>query len=95
MDWTKVYFITTFKSLDDYRTVGFCSQLKDALRIVETNSCDIFEYDYDYAIIEEVEEGLYPMCQFSILYKWNFENERYEKVENQNLFEGHLFCGIG
>lgn len=44
----------------DPRCVGYFHTLEDAVKIVENNYGDIHEYSFDYAVIEEFGEGLYP-----------------------------------
>ena len=55
-----VFFITTIDVADKenktftWRTPGFRYSLEDAKAVVEENMCDIFEYCYKYAVIEEL-----------------------------------------
>ncbi|MGF7535784.1 hypothetical protein AAGG74_19185 [Bacillus mexicanus] len=65
-----VIFVTTFEKLEknegDYyefgstRTVGVFKDIEEARDIVENNKNDINETIYNYAVIEEVDMGLYP-----------------------------------
>ncbi len=74
-----MYFVTTFSKLEkdelgwynfgSIRTVGYYADLEDARKTVINNAGDICETIYDYAIIEGVEQGLYPITKLQELYK--------------------------
>ena len=74
-----VFFITTIDVADKenktftWRTPGFRYSLKEAKEVVEKNICDIFEYCYKYAVIEELEPYLYPERRNVWWYKWDNE----------------------
>lgn len=73
------YFVTTFSNLGksdlgywdlgSVRTVGFFNSLDDARETVINNHGDICETIYDYAVIEGVGEGLYPLLEYQELFK--------------------------
>ena len=101
----KIYIITTMTKLEqnklgwpEYgstRTVGWYESFNDAEKCVVYNNGDIWETCYDYAIIEEVEEGLYPYCKPRWFYKYNIETGEYERIEEPELMK-HIVCiGIG
>lgn len=68
-----VIFVTTFEKLEktegDYyefgstRTVGVFEDIEEARDIVKNNKDDICETIYNFAVIEEVNMGLYPMLK--------------------------------
>ena len=79
-----MYFITTIDSRDDdMRCVGYCSTFEKAEEIISDNACDIWETCYDYAVIENIEEGLYQYDHDAVWYKWDDLNEKYEKIEEK------------
>lgn len=49
--------------------------------------CDIFEYCYEYAVIEELEPYLYPKRKNVWWYKWDNEKEQYCPVKNNETIE--------
>ena len=52
-----MYFITSISEKHGNRCVGYVSELKDALDIVEDNMCDLWEAGYyPYVVIENVDE---------------------------------------
>ena len=88
-----VFFITTIDVIEKenkaftWRTPGFRYSLEEAKEVVEKNMCDIFEYCYEYAVIEELEPYLYPERKNVWWYKWDNEKEKYCPVENNDTIE--------
>lgn len=83
-----IYTVTTLSKIEmtdlgiadtgSTRTPCFYHTLKDAKFTVENNACDIWEYCYQYAVIEEVDVGCYPYCGKRWFYKWEKDkNEKY------------------
>ena len=58
------WFITVFTNFDDIhgikngRTWGFYSNKDDALKALKENYTDLWEYCYDYAVLEAYHEGI-------------------------------------
>lgn len=87
----KIYFIATYRDLkeDDHgwlddggsrRVVGFFFSFEEAEDVVLHNYGDLYEDGYyKYALIEGLEEGLYPFCADPVFYKW--ETDGYKKIE--------------
>ena len=91
-----MYFITTVQLKDgevvDHRCVGYVDTFEEAEQIVTNNQCDIFEYCYNYAVIEAVPTGLY---QYDLEPKWyevRFEGDYacYEPIEKPDWV-----CSVG
>lgn len=88
-----VFFITTIDVADKenktftWRTPGFRYSLEEAKEVVEKNMCDIFEYCYKYAVIEELEPYLYPERRNVWWYKWDKEKEQYCPIENNDTIK--------
>jgi hypothetical protein len=99
-----MYFITVFEKLppnDDYcdcgatRCVGYYEKLESAEDTVKNNYGDIWETCYDYAVIENIEEGLYPMTVDRQFYKHNDEKDTYEPIDEPEVFKHYCNFGIG
>ena len=65
----KIYLVATFRKIDakygveGSRTVGWFPTKKDAMKCVLENWGDIYEDGwYPYAVIEDVQPGLYMSC---------------------------------
>lgn len=94
-----MFFITTVQISGDkdIRCVGYYSKFKDAERVVMENLGDIFETCYEYAVIENISEGIY---QYDFEPKWYFmdyEKDEVRKIEKPDLEElkGFCWCGVG
>lgn len=74
------------------RLVGWYSQYCDARSSVESNSCDINETCYRYALIEECEEGLYNPAFKRWWFEYDREKDGYIEIEEPNFIKG--FCGF-
>ncbi len=97
-----MYFVTTIKNVskdfinyDNIRTVGFYSKFEDAEYTVLNNACDINEGMYDYAIIEELDEGLYPFSQKSFLYKFDYRIGKYNPKSLTDVNLSGTFTQVG
>ena len=101
-----IYLITVFDkcepdarwgcNLGDTRSVGWRPTLELAVETVETNMCDIWEYCYDYACIEELDYGLYPISRERWFYKYNQKTGRYEEIDEPVCVKEHYpIGGIG
>ena len=63
--------------IEESRTIGYFLTLEDAKRVVKKNICDIHEDYYRYAVIEEVEQGLYSSTESkSFWYRWTTRGYR-------------------
>ena len=79
-----MYFISTIDSKDNTtRCVGYFTTFDRAEEAVLDNACDIWETCYDYAVIENLGEGLYQYDQNAVWYKWDDINEEYVKIEGR------------
>ncbi len=90
-----MFFITTVQIKDrvikDRRTVGYVSKIEDAKYALENNVFDIYEFFYNYAVIENIKEGIYQYDEKPLWYKWNKEKGGYEPCETPAGFV-HKVC---
>lgn len=96
----KIYLITVFDKLEpderwEYklgstRSVGFRYSFELAEEVVKTNMCDIWEFCYDYACIEELGCELYPFAENRWFYKYNRDIDGYEPIEEPEFLK---HCG--
>lgn len=93
-----IYVIMVCEKLEEHnnlpdvgasRVVGFYTDRSDAEFAVKNNSCDIWEMCYDYAIIEEVEEGLYSLSTERSYYKYDTEDGHYHPIPEPDFMK-HL-----
>ena len=71
---------------------GYCVDKDVAFEAVKGNACDIIETCYNYAIIEEVEEGLYIATSKKWFLKYDKEKDLYEQIEEPDFL--NLYCGF-
>jgi hypothetical protein len=101
-----IYLITVFDKCEPNerwgyelgcrRSVGFRWTLEDAIDTVESNMCDIWEYSYDYACIEELNGALYPWADERWFFKFNTETKRYEQIDEPVILKNRgPIGGIG
>lgn len=85
------------------RALGWFPTFEEAEEEVVSNACDIWEYSYDYAIIEETPPGYYRSAPLSntdssqgtviYWYKFNEETRRYEKLDKcPDALVGNKHC---
>lgn len=101
-----IYLITVFDkcepderwgyNLGDTRSVGWRPTFEMAEETVKTNMCDIWEFCYDYACIEEIDYGLYPWANNRWFYKYNRQTGYYEEIDEPVILKNRgPIGGIG
>ena len=84
-----------FSDFGEERLVGYYRDINKAFMNVKNNSCDIFETCYHYALIEEVEQGLYNPAINRWLFKFNIESGKYEQIEESDFMKHECGYTIG
>ena len=83
-----MYFITTVDSRkDDTRCVGYFKEFEKAEKIVLENGYDIWETCYDYAVIENIPEGIYNYDFHPTWYKYHKLAGGYVKCEQPEFVQ--------
>ena len=106
MERKVIYTVTTvseitdtglgFAQTGDTRCVGWYSDFSEAEVAVLENRCDLNEAGcYPYAIVETVEEGLYPSGLPRKLYRYDEARERYLPVDEPEGLARICAFGIG
>lgn len=72
--------------------MGYFQDKNRAFEAVIHNEEDIWETCYNYAIIEEVEEGIYPPTFERWFFKFNTEAKEYELIQEPKFL--HRFRGL-
>lgn len=92
-----MYFITTMSKEHGSRCVGYYATEQDAVDTVIHNSCDSNEAGYYlYAVIENIEEGIYQYDTTPIWFKYNQEIDEYVKSDRPDFIpNNHVGFGIG
>lgn len=105
MEHNKIYTILVFTRLEEdkhgwpefgsERIVGYYTDKDKAFNAVIGNACDINETCYDYALIEEVEEGLYNAAFNRWIFKYNKDADKYEQIEELDFMKHFSGFTIG
>lgn len=70
--------------------------LEDAVTALHENRADMFETCYDYAVIEEVCEGIYgTIPETAKWFEWDTERQGYYECETPSGAEHVIAYGIG
>ena len=85
-----MYVISTIRfnaeGVDDQRPVGYFDTAEKAALRIENNVCDIFEDGYyQYAVIVEMFDGLYPAQREIQWYAFNRDTHLGYKIERPEL----------
>ena len=93
MDNKIYWFITCFNfnekgHVTASRCFGFFTNKAEAIRVIENNETDLWEYLYDYAVIEPYYEGLYGYVHdnYRQFYKYNQKRNMYEPIDTPECF---------
>ena len=85
-----MYFITAMTSKGHTRCVGYLTSLEKAIEVVRSNKCDIYEAGaYPYAVIENIEEGLYQHDLNPLWFTWNNEKKEYIGSDKPHFIEDY------
>ena len=93
-----IYTITTIRSFlaGGCRGVGYAHTMEDANNWVVQNAFDINECGYyPYAVIEEVEEGIYSFPRIEHWYEYNKESDTYMPCEKPERYRSTVCWGLG
>lgn len=105
MNCNKIYTILVFTKLEkdkkgwpnfgSERLVGYYTNKDKAFNAIINNACDINETCYDYALIEEVEEGLYNAAMHRYWFEYNRAKDKYEPIEEPDFVKHFSGFTIG
>ena len=99
----KIYMVTVMlyknDSTVDYRTWAWYTDVNKALNSVETNMGDMFESTYNYALVEEIEEGMPARSKviqwYKAVYKKGINFPRVVKIKEPKQFKRQCNFSIG
>jgi len=95
----EIYTITTLRKdiREPNRCVGYYFDLDKAIQAVQENYGDICENEYyPYCVIESVKEGIYDLKRTEYWFKWDDDQECYQRLnEKPDQFYMRVCFGIG
>ena len=94
------YFITVFARYDDRgihaaRTWGFYDNFNDAVATMRYNKTDLWETIYTYGVIEEYYQGISNYNFRRWFFKYNYEKNEYEWMEEPEELKHYVSFAIG
>lgn len=101
-----MFFVTVFNQvsidaqtkvlyIEPSRVVGYYTDFNDADTVLKENICDVHETIYHYAVIEEIEEGVYPVAQSRWFYKYDKEKDGYYPIDEPAEFKHYSNIALG
>ncbi len=95
-----IYVITMMRSKDYFekfreRVVGFFHEKENAENHLLKNYGDIYENEYDLAVIEETYPGLFSINDTRWFYKYVPDTEKYFPIGEPEEFKQVINLGIG
>jgi len=99
-DNQKYYFITVFRSYDDYgphgiRCWGFFDNFKEAHTAIRSNNTDMWETIYNFAVIEEYLPGISGYNFHRWFYKYNQAMDMYDRIEEPEALYHYVGFALG
>ena len=96
-----IYVMTCFAKLelDEHnhlhtggsRTFGYYLNRDWAIEDMHRNNCDMWEYTYDYGVIEAMREGVHSECDEEIWFKYDRERNGYFEIPKpEAVIKSHL-----
>ncbi len=100
-----MFFITCFSKLEkdklgwldmgSSRTFGFKSDFESAKTALNENICDMHEYLYLYAVVEEINEGIHPYVENRWFFKWDKEKDGFFEISEPEEFKHYCNIALG
>lgn len=100
-----MYFITCFEKLEKdklgwlntgaSRTFGYYKELKDAKEALNNNSCDMHEYLYKYAIVEEIGEGIHYFAENRWFFEYDDKKGGFFEIEEPAITKNTCNFALG
>lgn len=100
-----IYTITCFSKLEKdekgwlrtgaQRTFGYYMERDVAIQALHENWCDMFEYLYEYAVIEAMREGIHCDVAEEIWFQWDNERKGFFEIEKPDCTQSVCNFAIG
>jgi hypothetical protein len=94
-----MWFITSIRVLDNEiilssRCWGYFSSKEECIKILHNNITDIHECYYNYAVIEKINEGLYPLPIEREFFEYNRDSSGFFEIKEPEWdFTGNFAIG--
>lgn len=100
-----MYFITCFEKtaydhlgwpdMGSTRTFGFFSNKEEAFKALHLNYCDMWEYLYNYAVVEEIDYGIHPPVLSRQFFKYDNKRNGFFEIDEPKEFKNCTNITLG
>lgn len=100
-----MYFITCFEKItigklgwldtESTRTFGFVSTFAKAEQALNDNACDMHECLYDYAVVEDINQGVLSLAEQRWVFKWDQHREGFFEIEEPKELQHYCNFALG
>ena len=100
-----MFFITCFSKvakdelgwldMGSTRCFGFKETFEKAEEALNGNYCDMWEYLYDYAVVEEMDPGIHPEVKNRWFFKYDQEKNGFFRMEEPEEFAHYCNIALG
>ena len=96
-----MYFITCFcvdeskNECTDSRTFGYFADYNECQTALHENWCDMHEFYYSHAVVEQIFEGIHAHPKKVVWFKWDDEKEGFYEAEKPEWAGGWCNFALG
>ena len=100
-----MFFITCFQKCEtndkgfldtgEERVFGFKETFEQAEKALNENYCDMFEFLYKYAVVEEMKPAIHPDVENRWFFQWNEDKQGFFRIDEPKEFEHWCNIALG
>ena len=100
-----MFFITCFSKCEndargnldigDMRTFGYFDNLETSKQALNENWCDMHEGLYEFAVIENIGQGIHPHAKEIAWFRWDDEKQGFFEIEKPECTRNYSNYALG
>ena len=100
-----MFFITCFEKCEkdergyfnsgDMRTFGYFDTVEACIQALNENVCDMHECLYEFAVIENIGQGIHPHAKEISWFRWNDEKQGFFEIEKPECSRNYSHYALG
>lgn len=100
-----MFFITCFQKIEidklgwldmgASRVFGFKETFEQAECALNENTCDMFEFLYEYAVVEQMSPAIHPDVEGRWFFKWDNEKQGFFRIDEPKEFLHYCNIALG
>ena len=104
-----MWFVTLFEEIEPYekeenknlpvfwnqKTLGYFAEKYKAIDCLHVNYLDVDNDDYDYAVLEKFNEGIYPGCEERQFFRYDSEADGYYEIDPPDFVKNITCFALG